>query len=192
MGAFPTKMNARMNSVTDMFIASNPAQGANADLKSLFENYRHLLVGFVTRYTRCHEDAEDVVQTAFVQALSSGGGPQQPALSRSMFGSALMLARDTMHCRALEQEARPVDPGTAQEPRDQLDPFDLIALHQLKDRVEASLRASSQPVLETFDLVVNGETSHLDAAEYLGISLSTVQTHMAHVTEMVRCLVRSQ
>jgi RNA polymerase sigma-70 factor (ECF subfamily) len=175
-----------------MFITSNCAQGVNADLTHLFENYRHLLVGFVTRYTRCHDDAEDAVQTAFMQALSSGAQPQQASLSRSMFGTALLLARDAAQHRAQERDARPRDDATAQEPRDQLDPFDLIALHQIKDKVEASLRAFPQPVRETFDLVVNGETSYLDAAEHLGISLSTVQTHMAHVTDMVRSLVRSQ
>lgn len=107
MHASQTKMNARMNSVTDMFSMSKSAPGANAELTNLFENYRHLLVGFVTRYTRCHADAEDVVQTAFVQALSHGAGwPAHTTLPISMFGTALMLARDARDDRALEQEAR--------------------------------------------------------------------------------------
>lgn len=134
MNAFQTKMNARMNSVTDMFSMSKSAPGANADLTSLFENYRHLLVGFITRYTRCHADAEDVVQTAFVEALSNGAGwPPQTTLPRSMFGTALMLARDARDDRALEHAALPDD--AAQDPCAQPDPFDLIVLRQLKNTV---------------------------------------------------------
>ena len=128
-------MNARMNSVTDMFSMSKSAPGANADLTSLFENYRHLLVGFMTRYTRCRADAEDVVQTAFVQALSHGGGwPPQATLPRSMFGTALMLARDARDDRALEHAALPED--AAHDPRAQSDPVELIMLRQLKDTLQ--------------------------------------------------------
>lgn len=127
-------MNARMNSVTDMFSMSTSAPGANADLTSLFENYRHLLVGFVTRYTRCHADAEDVVQTAFVQALSTGAGwPAQATLPRSMFGTALMLARDARDERAQERAALP--DAAAHDPLAQSDPVELIMLRQLKEKL---------------------------------------------------------
>jgi RNA polymerase sigma factor (sigma-70 family) len=191
--ALLTKSERKMNSVTDIFTtgeyAADVNANASADLKHLFQNYRHLLVCFVMRYTRSHEDAEDVVQAAFVQALSteSGGAPEH-TLPKSLFGTALMLARDRMRNHALEHGARPGEHLAAQQRRLQQDPFELIALHQFKARVEASLRAFPQAVLETFDLVVNGETSHTDAAEYLGIPLATVQTHMAHVGDMVRCL----
>ncbi|QPI47663.1 sigma-70 family RNA polymerase sigma factor [Massilia antarctica] len=43
----------------------------HAGLAHLFKQYRPVLVGFVTRYTGCHEDAEDVVQAAFVRARAA-------------------------------------------------------------------------------------------------------------------------
>lgn len=170
-------------------LESGPSRcAAGADLGQVFKQYRHLLVGFVARYTGRHEEAEDVVQAAFVKALTrSGGRAQQRTVPASLFGAALLLARERMRHDALE----PGTPSGNDFPAPQ-DPFELLALHQLKATLEASLRAFPQPVLDIFDLVVNGDTCHTDAADYLGIPLSTVQAYMAHVGEMVRRLLPAQ
>ncbi|PHV06663.1 hypothetical protein CSQ96_15025 [Janthinobacterium sp. BJB412] len=176
-----------MDTVTDMFTRNAYAPASNSDLKNHFRNYRHQLVQFVVRYLGNHEDAEDVVQSVFVHALAGDDTSNAPPIpARSLFGAALALARDRMDARALEQGARPGDHVGGQPRRLQQDPFELIVREQLKARLEASLRAFPQSILDTFDLVVNGETSHVDAAEYLGVPLSTVQTHMACVVELMR------
>jgi DNA-directed RNA polymerase specialized sigma24 family protein len=156
----------------------------HAGLGHLFKQYRHLLVGFAMRYTGCRDEAEDVVQAAFVQALAraSGSRPQR-TVPTALFGSALLLARERMR-----QPLPPQDDAPGAPP----DPFELIALHQLKSALTASLHAFPQPLLETFDLVVNGDTCHDEAADYLGIERATVQAYMAHVGELVRRLMPAQ
>ncbi|MDM5175774.1 sigma factor [Massilia sp. DJPM01] len=72
----------------------------HAGLAHLFRHCRHPLVGFVMRYTGCHEEAEDVVQAAFVQVMSGAGdrAPQR-TLPASLFGTALLLPTTSKFAR---------------------------------------------------------------------------------------------
>jgi RNA polymerase sigma-70 factor (ECF subfamily) len=157
------------------------------DVPRLFTTHRQHLVRFVQRYTRNLEDAEDVVQNTFVEAMRCAdrfSGLSKP--STWLFGIALNLARNQVRRNSADLYETVEDGYIEQIPDQHANPADLFASRQMTIQVDTLLRALPPKIRETFDVVVNGDATYEQAAEYLEIPVGTVRSRVSRVRAAVR------
>jgi RNA polymerase sigma factor (sigma-70 family) len=159
------------------------------DLNQLYRQHHHHLLRFVQRYVRNAEDAEDVVQNTFMEALrciDRFSGLSKP--STWLFGIALNLARNQVR-RNCSEIYELVDETFMDQVADfNSDPAYLTELREIAGRVEALLAGLSTEIRTTFDAVLDGESTYEQAAEKLKIPVGTVRSRVSRV----RAAVRSQ
>lgn len=166
--------------------AASPAE-APVDVERLFQEHRQHLVRFVQRYTRSLEDAEDVVQNTFIEALRCAdrfAGMSKP--STWLFGIALNLARNHVR-RSSAGLYETVEDGYFEQIKDQrANPAELCESRQMSAKVDGLLRSFPPKIRETFDVVVNREIPYEEAAEYLDVPVGTVRSRVSRVRAAVR------
>jgi RNA polymerase sigma-70 factor (ECF subfamily) len=181
--------------MTHAALASNDANaphsaGVNAsvlDLNKLYRDHHYHLLRFVQRYVRNAEDAEDVVQNTFMEALRCAdrfSGLSKP--STWLFGIALNLARNQVR-RNCSEIYELVDDAFMDKVADtNSDPAYLTELRQIAGKVETLLAGLSSEIRTTFDAVLDGESTYEQAAEKLQIPVGTVRSRVSRVRAAVR------
>lgn len=168
-------------------VATSPANAAPINIDKLYREHRHHLLRFVQRYVRNPEDAEDVVQNTFMEAVRCAdrfSGLSKP--STWLFGIALNLARNHVR-RSCADLCDVIDETVlAQIPDMHADPAMLIELREIAAKVEAMLNELSPKIRNTFEAVLDGESTYEEAAEQLDIPVGTVRSRVSRVRAAVR------
>lgn len=167
----------------------NEGQNSNAtiDIEKLFREHRHHLQRFVERYVRNSEDAEDVVQNTFVEAVRCAdrfSGLSKP--STWLFGIALNLARNQVrrNCADLSET---VDESFIEQIADlHADPATLIEHREIADKIQALLEELPPKIRATFEAVLEGDSTYEQAAEQLDIPVGTLRSRVSRVRATVR------
>lgn len=188
--------------MTHAALASTEVENKNADtgigvppvsidLNQLFIQHRHHLLRFVQRYVRNANDAEDVVQNTFVEALrcaSQFSGMSKP--STWLFGIALNLARNHMRC-SYSHATDVLDEDVMEQVEDShSDPCTIVELRQIAAKVGELLDELPDDIRATFEAVFDGETTYEEAAEKLDIPIGTVRSRVSRVRATVRSRCR--
>lgn len=173
--------------VSESVITDSPDTPPALDIEKLFSQHRHHLLRFVQRYVRKVEDAEDVVQTTFVEAMRCAdrfSGLSKP--STWLFGIALNLARNQVR-RSCADMYEAVDETFMNEIADlHSDPANLIELRELVKLIDACLDEMPEKIRATFEAVVDGEATYEQVAETLQIPIGTVRSRVSRVRATVR------
>lgn len=160
------------------------------DIEQLFKHHHSHLVRFVQRYVRNIEDAKDVVQNTFVESVRCADrftGASKP--STWLFGIALNLARNHVR-RNYAAITKHADESMIDDMIDMSgDPADLIENQQLADRVEQMLSALPDRIRETFESVLEHESSYAVAADKMHIPIGTVRSRVSRVREQIRLII---
>jgi RNA polymerase sigma-70 factor (ECF subfamily) len=157
------------------------------DVAQLFQTHQQHLYRFVQRYVRNSEDAEDVVQNTFVEAIRCAdrfSGLSKP--STWLFGIALNLARNQVRRNCADMYETVDDTFIEQIVDQHADPAHLFESRQITGKVEALLRGFPSKIRDTFDAVVNGEATYEEAAATLDIPIGTVRSRVSRVRAAVR------
>ena len=169
--------------------ASAPAVSAppSLDIEKLFSQHRVHLLRFVQRYVRKLEDAEDVVQNTFFEAMRCAdrfSGLSKP--STWLFGIALNLARNQVR-RNCADMYEVVDEEFLEGIIDeQSDPAKLIELRQLTKMIGLCLGEFPEKIRTTFEAVLDGEATYEQVAEAMQIPVGTVRSRVSRVRAAVR------
>ncbi|WP_151637672.1 RNA polymerase sigma factor [Noviherbaspirillum aerium] len=160
----------------------------NIDVSALFVKHHSQLLRFVMRYVRNPEDAEDVVQSTFAEALRCAdrfSGLSKP--STWLFGIALNLARNQVR-RTCSSLCDPIDEEALEQVVDQyrIDPMALVESRQIVGKVDAILDRMDPELRATFEAVLEGDTTYEEAAKKLGIPVGTVRSRVSRVRAVVR------
>lgn len=158
------------------------------DLDALFTKHHRRLQRFVMRYVRNPDDAEDLVQSAFLEALRCAeqfSGLSQP--STWLFGIALNLARNQIR-RKCTSACDLIEDWELEQIIDQhcVDPVAVIESRQTADKVERLLGRLDPDIRATFEAVLEGETTYEEAARQLQIPIGTVRSRVSRVRAAVR------
>lgn len=172
------------NAATDNATGMQPA----IDVNALFLQYHRQLNRFVLRYVRNLEDAEDVVQTTFLEALRCAerfSGLSKP--STWLFGIALNLARNHVR-RTCSSLCDAIDEAELEQIIDHhcLDPMKVIESRQLASKVNEVLGRLDPGMRATFEAVLDGDTTYEEAARQLKIPIGTVRSRVSRVRAAVR------
>ena len=164
-----------------------PTAASPIDIEQLFRVHKVHLYRFVRRYVRNNEDAEDVVQLSFLEAVRCA--PRFSGLSKPstwLFGIALNLARNQVR-RSCADVADTVDESVLEQVADSLgDPARLVEARQTVSLAHARLAAMPAAMQATFEAVLEGDASYENAALQLGIPVGTVRSRVSRVREALR------
>jgi RNA polymerase sigma factor (sigma-70 family) len=182
-------MNALIN--TEEMVAAGNAAPVVIDINQLYRAHKTHLFRFIQRYVRNIEDAEDVVQATFIEAMRCAdrfSGLSKP--STWLFGIALNLARNQVR-RNCANMYEAVDETFMEQIADtHADPAMLIELRQIAEKVDAMLSALPAKIRTTFEAVLDGESTYEEAAEQLHIPVGTVRSRVSRVRAAVRAECR--
>lgn len=179
-------MDATLNEVA--FLSEQSADtGSQIDVEKLYREHRQHLIRFVQRYVRHAEDAEDVVQNAFMEAMRCAdrfSGLSKP--STWLFGIALNLARNHVR-RNCSEMTETIDETILQQIVDtRADPAALFELREIAGKVDTLLAALHPDIRMTFEAVLDGASTYEEAAEQLNIPIGTVRSRVSRVRSAVR------
>lgn len=164
-----------------------PATMTPLDLEGLFKQHHYHLLRFVQRYVRNPEDAEDVVQNTFLEALRCAdqfSGLSKP--STWLFGIALNLARNQVR-RKCADLCEALDDADIENIVDMhSDPAAQVELREVAIKVEQCLSSLPSNIRATFEAVFDQESTYEEAAEQLNIPVGTVRSRVSRVRSTVR------
>lgn len=181
--SFNTEGMDASNGVTE----ESQAAPVAINIDKLYREHRHHLLRFVQRYVRNPEDAEDVVQNTFMEAVRCAdrfSGLSKP--STWLFGIALNLARNQVRRNCADMCDVVDETFLSQIADHNADPAMLIELRQIASKVEAMLNELSPKIRSTFEAVLDGESTYEEAAENLHIPVGTVRSRVSRVRAAVR------
>jgi len=168
--------------------AGDSAAGAGAiDIQMLYKKHYQHLVLFVQRYVRNAEDAEDVVQSTFIEAMRCAdrfAGLSKP--STWLFGIALNIARNQVRCKTSDHFEDVGDDFIEQIADTNSDPAILIESREIVGKVQALLESIPAKIRTTFESVLEGDTTYEQAAVQLQVPVGTVRSRVARVRATVR------
>lgn len=152
----------------------------------LYQRYFGKMLGICMRYTSAREEAEDVLNRAFLKIFQNiGEYEEQGALSGWMATVTLRTAIDYVRSTVKYRQVIAFD-------SDQDLPFDADALDQLfAEDLYRLIQRLPQASRAVFSLnVVEGYT-HREIAEMLGINVNTSKWHLAEAKKQLREWVTS-
>jgi RNA polymerase sigma-70 factor (ECF subfamily) len=160
------------------------------DINALFSQHRVNLRRFVRRYVRSDEDAEDVVQNTFLEAIrcaSRFAGLSKP--STWLYGIALNLARNQVR-RICADPSEVVEDSILEQIADTgADPATQTERHQIAYLVSSILSEFPPKIRHTFEAVIEGGWTYEQAADMLHIPVGTVRSRISRVRSNIRARV---
>jgi RNA polymerase sigma factor (sigma-70 family) len=165
------------------------ANSAPIDINTLYKTHHKHVLLFVRRYVRDANDAEDVTQSAFLEATRCAANFSHLSKpSTWLFGIALNMARN--HIR------KQLPTGTfcdvEDEANEQEDPFgDPAKLVEARELLGKSLNlvgTMSEELQATFSTVIDTDQTYDLAAKELGIPIGTVRSRLSRIRAQLRCL----
>jgi len=162
------------------------------DIQALFTQHQSNLLHFVRRHVRSNEDAEDVVQNTFVEAIRCSerfSGLSKP--STWLFGIALNLARNQVR-RNFTDPSECVEDMVLEAVADfDASPYELCEQREMAYKVASILEELPTRIRETFEAVLEGECSYEEAAVALKIPPGTVRSRISRVRSTLRRRLRT-
>ncbi|TWC67307.1 RNA polymerase sigma factor [Herbaspirillum sp. SJZ099] len=167
--------------------ADDAAPVVQIDILALYTKHRTHLLRFVQRYVGNFEDAEDVVQNTFIEAVKCAhrfSGLSKP--STWLFGIALNLARNQVRRNSADRYEM-VDENFMEQLIDaSADPAKLYELRQIAQKVDDLLGELPPHIRNTFEAVLDGDATYEEAAQQLNIPIGTVRSRVSRVRAAVR------
>lgn len=147
---------------------------------NIYERYSKRLYGFVLRYIKQKEDAEEIVQEVFVKIWESRNRIDAYSSFESfLFTIAYNTTISLLRKRTNEQKYLE-HLKTLQQPDISPDLIDEIQFNELNERVQSLLNELTPRQKEIFQLSREEGLTHDEIAKKLDISVNTVKKHIGN------------
>ncbi len=158
---------------------------------NLYERYCRRLFGFVLRYIKQKEDAEEIVQEVFVKIWESrikidAYSSFESFLFTIAYNATISLLRKRTNEKKYMEHLLAL-----QHPDDLPDLIDEIHFNELSDRVQVLLNELTPRQKEIYQLSREEGLSHDEIAKKLDISVNTVKKHMANTLAFLKSQIDS-
>ncbi|MBN1926747.1 MAG: RNA polymerase sigma-70 factor [Prolixibacteraceae bacterium] len=152
----------------------------------IYERYCKRLFGFVLKYVKQKEDAEEIVQEVFVKIWES----RNKIDTYSSFESFLFTVAYNTTISMLRKKANETKyfehVKSLQSVNSSPSLIDEIHFHELKDKVQSLLDELTPRQKEIFQLSREEGLSHDEIARKLDISVNTVKKHIANTLAFLK------
>ena len=146
----------------------------------IYERYRKRIYGFVLRYIKQNEDAEEIVQEVFVKVWESRNKIDAYSLFEAFlftiaYNTTISLLRKRTNEKKYLEYLK-----SLQQPDIASDLIDEIHFNELIDQVQMLVNELTPRQKEVFQLSREDALTHDEIAKKLDISLNTVKKHMTN------------
>lgn len=161
-------------------------EGNLAAFDVIYHHYSPKLFGYVFRYLKNKEDAEEIVQEVFVKIWETRSKIDLTASFDSyLFVIAYHATISLLRKRISESKAMDYV-GLAQEETESLTALDELQFKELHEKAGKLINSLSDRQREIFLLSREEGLSHKEIAEKLNISENTVKNHMVSSLKFLR------
>lgn len=159
---------------------------------NLYERYCRRLHGFVLRYIKQNEDAEEIVQEVFVKIWESRNkidaySSFEAFLFTIAYNTTISLLRKRTNEKKYLEHLK-----SLQLPDNSPDLIDEIQFNELNDRVQTLLSELTPRQKEIFQLSREEGLTHDEIAKKLDISVNTVKKHMSNTLTFLKSQIDSR
>ncbi len=157
----------------------------------IYERYSKRLYGFVLRYIKQNEDAEEIVQEVFVKIWESRNkidaySSFESFLFTIAYNTTISLLRKRTNERKYLEHVK-----SLQQPENSPDLIDEIHFNELNDRVQSLLNELTPRQKEIFQLSREEGLTHDEIAKKLNISVNTVKKHMTNTLTFLKSKIET-
>ena len=158
---------------------------------NIYERYSKRLYGFVLRYIKLKEDAEEIVQVVFIKIWESRNKIDAYASFESFlftiaYNTTISLLRKRTNEKKYLDHLK-----SMQHPVNSPSLIDEIHFNELNERVQSLLDDLTPRQKEIFQLSREEGLSHDEIAKKLDISINTVKKHMANTLAFLKSHIDS-
>jgi RNA polymerase sigma-70 factor, ECF subfamily len=190
----PLDQNIDLSLESDQSLVTLSMRGNTAAFGLLAKRHRGRVLSLVLRITGNYDDAEDIVQQAFLKAFVNlknyrGAAQFSTWLSRIAINEALMLKRRAklrLHIPLSTSEDQVEAPVLPELRTTDPDPETVVSQQQWRSLLAAAIREltpNSRIVLQVRDVQ---EHSIIETANILGLSIPAVKTRLARGRQVIR------
>jgi RNA polymerase sigma-70 factor, ECF subfamily len=174
--------------LSDAELARRMRLGDERALEEIFRTYYPGLVGFVRRYVKTTEIAEELVQDLFLKIWSRRGSLGAiDSVKTYLFRAARNTALNHLRRRKLEHEWVEKEQGEVSEKQGMEGSGDeTVEESELAAAVRAAVDRLPPRCREVFMLSRDGGLTYGEIAKSLGISIKTVETQMGRALKALR------
>ncbi|MGH7695542.1 MAG: RNA polymerase sigma factor [Gemmatimonadaceae bacterium] len=178
--------SAAQRPLNDAELARRMRLGDERALETIFRAYYPGLVGFVRRYVKTTEIAEELVQDLFLKLWSRRGSLGEiDSVKTYLFRAARNTALNHLRRRKLEHEWLEKEGTTITEEQTQ-EGDETVTESELASAVRAAVDRLPPRCREVFMLSRDGGLTYGEIAKSLGISIKTVETQMGRALKALR------
>jgi len=157
----------------------------------IYERYSKRLYGFVLRYIKQKEDAEEIVQEVFVKIWESRNkidaySSFESFLFTIAYNTTISLLRKRSNEKKYLEYLK-----SLQQSANSPDLIDEIQFNELNDRVQSLLNELTPRQKEIFKLSREEGLTHDEIARKLDISVNTVKKHMSNTLALLKSQIDS-
>lgn len=157
----------------------------------IYERYSKRLYGFVLRYIKQKEDAEEIVQEVFVKIWESrkkidAYSSFESFLFTIAYNTTISLLRKKTNKKKYLEHVK-----SLQHPENSSDLIDEILFNELNVRVQSLLNELTPRQKEIFQLSREEGLTHDEIAKKLDISVNTVKKHMTNTLTFLKSHIDS-
>jgi RNA polymerase sigma-70 factor (ECF subfamily) len=158
---------------------------------NIYERYSKRLYGFVLRYIKLKEDAEEIVQVVFIKIWEYRNKIDAYASFESFlftiaYNTTISLLRKRSNEKKYLDHLKSI-----QHPVDSPNLIDEIHFNELNERVQSLLDELTPRQKEIFQLSREEGLSHEEIAKKLDISINTVKKHMVNILAFLKSHIDS-
>lgn len=164
------------------------AGGSEEAFSLLFRRYRGKLYHYVLDFTQSKEEAEDIVHDVFLKIWNS----RETLTAIDSINSYLYKMSRNQAINGLRRKAkeRLVLAELRQEPMAILPDIDPASKKEVRDSIQQAISKLSPQQRKVFLLSRQDGLKHEQIAEELGISITTVKTHIGRALQFLREEIR--
>jgi RNA polymerase sigma factor (sigma-70 family) len=169
--------------------AACPEIDADLSFDQLHRRFRPALMAFFLRRLGNQAEAEDMIQEVFVRLVTKDSAQVQSP-EAYIFRMAVNLLRDRSRREKVRGSHRADVLAADDAGVDMLDPLRVVASRQTLAQMTEALRDLPQITRDIFVLYRLENVDKRDIAQAFGISLSTLERHLARATAHVAMRIR--
>ena len=166
-------------------------EGDRKAFENLFRAYYKRLHGFAYSYTGQAEVAEDVVQSVFLRIWSSRESWDPPGTVKNyLFAAIRNEALNKLRHQKVTDDAEDELIRSYRELQDDEDPFyrkeESLDAEELRKKIQAGIDQLPPKCRQIFLLNRRSGLTYIEIADYLNISINTVNTQMGRALKSLR------
>jgi RNA polymerase sigma factor (sigma-70 family) len=158
------------------------------NVEQLAKDYGHILMRFVLRKVRNEDDAHDIVQSTYLEAIKSSHnflGESKP--QTWLIGIALNLTKNFIHKKIKRAEnSLDDDDNYLQLPSNQLTPEQEAQKQQTLQEILTVFEKMPKNMRLTAYMVLCEDVSYQDAADEMEVPIGTVRSRISRAREFLK------